>query len=43
MYLEAMEGILEGSEKIIMSRDINKSTIPYLPLKQLRSGDINAK
>jgi modulator of FtsH protease HflK len=41
MYLETMESILEGAEKVVMSKDMNSSMVPYLPLKQLRNG--NAK
>lgn len=37
MYLETMESILEGAEKVVMSKDINSSMVPYLPLKQLRN------
>jgi membrane protease subunit HflK len=37
MYLEAMEKILEGAEKVILSSNLDRSTVPYLPLKQLTS------
>lgn len=38
MYLEAMEKILAGAEKVILSSDMNRSAVPYLPLKQLNGG-----
>ncbi|MCH9753985.1 MAG: FtsH protease activity modulator HflK [Alphaproteobacteria bacterium] len=43
MYLEAMEKILAGAEKVILSDKMNKSAVPYLPLKQLNSKSGNAE
>jgi len=35
MYLETMEEILEGMDKIIMDQGSAKSAVPYLPLNEL--------
>jgi len=35
MYIETMEEILTDTDKVIMSNNVNKSMVPYLPLKQL--------
>ena len=43
MYIESMEKILTGAEKVILSGDISRSTIPYLPLKQLKDKTADAK
>lgn len=36
MYLETMQGILTGIDKVILDQDV-QSAVPYLPLDQLRS------
>lgn len=36
MYLETMEKIFENNDKIIVSEDLNKSIVPYLPLNNKR-------
>lgn len=35
MYLDTMETVLSGMNKVIISDGLNKSMTPYLPLKQL--------
>ena len=35
MYIETMEEILTDIDKVIISENIGKSTVPYLPLSQL--------
>ena len=35
MYIEAMEEILTNMDKVIVSDKVNRSMVPYLPLKQL--------
>ncbi len=37
MYLETMENVLKGVDKVIMDRGI-QGVVPYLPLNELRRG-----
>ncbi len=36
MYLETMQNLLSGVDKVIMDRSIQSSVVPYLPLNELR-------
>lgn len=38
MYLETMEKVLGGVNKVILDGDSGQGVVPYLPLDQLRSG-----
>ena len=38
LYLEAMENILQGMDKIIIDSQKNAGVVPYLPLTQLDKG-----
>ncbi len=38
MYLETMQNLLSGVDKVIMDRGIQSSVVPYLPLNELRGG-----
>ena len=38
LYLEAMESILQGMDKIIIDNQKNAGVVPYLPLTQLEKG-----
>ena len=35
MYLDMMEQVLSGMNKVIISPNLNKSMVPYLPLNNL--------
>jgi membrane protease subunit HflK len=37
MYLETMERVLGGTDKIIMDSKRSQGVVPYLPLDKLRS------
>ncbi len=37
MYLETMENVLKGVDKVIMDRGV-QGAVPYLPLNELRRG-----
>ena len=36
MYLETLQGVLSGTDKVILDRDGQGGVIPYLPLNELR-------
>lgn len=41
MYLETMEKVLGGVDKIILNEDGGSGVVPYLPLDQLRRSGVN--
>ena len=43
MYLETMEGILEGMEKVIIDKGSASNVVPYLPLNELMKSKKPAK
>jgi len=36
MYLETLQGVLSGTDKVILDRQGGGGAIPYLPLNELR-------
>ncbi len=38
LYIEAMEDILKGSQKVIMTGKSGQNIVPYLPLNELKKG-----
>ena len=43
MYLETMQNLLSGVDKVIMDRGIQSSVVPYLPLNELRRGSAGGR
>ncbi len=43
MYLETMEKVLGGVNKVILDGEAGQGVVPYLPLDQLRSGAAGAR
>ncbi len=43
MYLETMQNLLSGVDKVIMDRGIQSSVVPYLPLNELRGGSAGGR
>jgi membrane protease subunit HflK len=43
MYLETMQNLLSGVDKVIMDRSIQSSVVPYLPLNELRRGSAGGR
>jgi membrane protease subunit HflK len=41
LYLETMERVLGGTDKIIIDGKVGQSMVPYLPLDQLPKGKDN--
>ncbi len=39
MYLETMEKVLSGMDKVIIDEDTTNGVVPYLPLNELKKGD----
>ena len=42
MYLETMQNLLSGTDKVIMDRGV-QGAVPYLPLNELRRGSAGAR
>ncbi len=42
MYLETMENLLSGVDKVIMDRGV-QGLVPYLPLNELRRGGASGR
>ncbi len=36
LFLETMEGVLQGANKVIVEQSGGQSVVPYLPLPELR-------
>jgi membrane protease subunit HflK len=41
MYLETMQNVLSGADKVIL--DKNQGAVPYLPLNELRRGGASGR